>query len=119
MKSLGVLMAIFTSATAAQAQQAFSPNASALPTSITGPNWWPTVLKPYQPSSIKALMMVNSARLLDLIRNGILRRSMVVALALGMDNDYELSVSRSLHRVADADVLLAWSGQAARGSQVL
>ena len=115
MKSLGVLMAIFISATAAQAQQAISPNASALPTSITGPNWWPTVLKPYQPSSIKPLMMENSPRLHDLIRNGKLRLSMADALALAIENNLEIAVSRFLHPIAEADVLRASSGQAARG----
>src|SRR5947209_13489864 len=105
MKSLGVLMAIFISATAAQAQQAISPNASALPTSITGPNWWPTVLKPYQPSSIKPLMMENSPRLHDLIRNGKLRLSMADALALAIENNLEIAVSRFLHPIAEADVL--------------
>src|SRR5437867_5306949 len=117
MKSLGVLMAIFISATTAQAQQAISPNASALPTSITGPNWWPTVLKPYQPSSIKPLMMENSPRLHDLIRNGKLRLSMADALALAIENNLEIAVSRFLHPIAEADVLRASSGQAARGIQ--
>src|SRR5437870_3389493 len=117
MKFFGVLMAIFISATAAQAQQAISPNASALPTSITGPNWWPTVLKPYQPSSIKPLMMENSPRLHDLIRNGKLRLSMADALALAIENNLEIAVSRFLHPIAEADVLRASSGQAARGFQ--
>src|SRR6266571_6904886 len=117
MKFFGVLMAIFISATAAQAQQAISPNASALPTYITGPNWWPTVLKPYQPSSIKPLMMENSPRLHDLIRNGRLRLSMADALALAIENNLEIAVSRFLHPIAEADVLRASSGQAARGIQ--
>src|SRR3989454_468889 len=117
MKFFGVLMAIFISATAAQAQQAISPNASALPTYITGPNWWPTVLKPYQPSSIKPLMMENSPRLHDLIRNGKLRLSMADALALAIENNLEIAVSRFLHPIAEADVLRASSGQAARGIQ--
>src|SRR2546426_12498944 len=97
MKFFGVLMAIFISATAAQAQQAISPNASALPTYITGPNWWPTVLKPYQPSSIKPLMMENSPRLHDLIRNGKLRLSMADALALAIENNLEVLQSPFKH----------------------
>src|SRR3989454_7968707 len=97
MKFFAVLMAIFISATAAQAQQAISPNASALPTYITGPNWWPTVLKPYQPSSIKPLMMENSPRLHDLIRNGKLRLSMADALALAIENNLEVLQSPFKH----------------------
>src|SRR5881397_166928 len=117
MKFFGVLMAIFISATAAQAQQAISPNASALPTYITGPNWWPTVLKPYQPSSIKPLMMENSPRLHDLIRNGKLRLSMADALALALENNLDIAVQRFWHPIAEVDVLRASSGQAARGFQ--
>src|SRR3989449_1746649 len=117
MKFFGVLMAIFISATAAQAQQAISPNASALPTYITGPNWWPTVLKPYQPSSIKPLMMENSPRLHDLIRNGKLRVSMADALALALENNLDIAVQRFWHPIAEVDVLRASSGQAASGFQ--
>src|SRR5205809_7262372 len=104
MKFFGVLMAIFISATAAQAQQAISPNASALPTYITGPNWWPTVLKPYQPSSIKPLLMENSPRLHDLIRNGNRRLSMADALALALENTHEIDLPRFLHPIAETAV---------------
>src|SRR5437870_10997923 len=117
MKFFGVLMAIFISATAAQAQQAISPNASALPTSITGPNWFPTVLKPYRPTSIRPLVMENSPRLHDLIRNCKLRLSMADALALAIENNLDIAVQRFLHPIAEADVLRASSGQAARGIQ--
>src|SRR5256886_10599917 len=117
MKFLGVLMAIFLSAMAVQAQQAITPNPSALPSYITGPNWWPTVLKPYQPTSIRPLVMENSPRLHDLIRNGKLRLSMADALALAIENNLEIAVSRFLHPIAEADVLRASSGQAARGIQ--
>ena len=117
MKFISVLMAIFLSATAAQAQQAIAPNPSALPSYIVGPNWFPTVLKPYQPSSIRPLVMENSPRLHELIRNGKLRLSMADALALAIENNLEIAVSRFLHPIAEADVLRASSGQAARGIQ--
>ena len=117
MKFFGVLMAIFISATAAHAQQAISPNAPALPSYITGPNWWPTVLKPYQPSSIRPLVMENSPRLHELIRNGKLRLSMADALALALENNLDIAVQRFWHPIAEVDVLRASSGQAARGFQ--
>src|SRR5438105_6645621 len=99
MKFLGVLISVFLSAAAAQAQQAISPTPSApsaLPSYIMGPNWFPTVLKPYQPTSIRPLVMENSPRLHDLIRNGKLRLSMADALALAIENNLEISVSRFL-----------------------
>jgi len=117
MKFFGVLMAIFISATAAHAQQAISPNAPALPSYITGPNWWPTVLKPYQPSSIRPLVMENSPRLHELIRNGKLRLSMADALSLALENNLDIAVQRFWHPIAEVDVLRASSGQAARGFQ--
>src|SRR5438876_36447 len=117
MKFLGVLMTIFLSAAAVQAQQAIAPNPQALPSYITGPNWWPTVLKPYQPSSIRPLVMENSPRLHELIRNGKLRLSMADALALALENNLDIAVQRFWHPIAEVDVLRASSGQAARGFQ--
>src|SRR5438874_10047451 len=117
MKFLGVLMTIFLSVVAARAQQAIAPNPQALPSYITGPNWWPTVFKPYQPTSIRPLVMENSPRLHDLIRNGKLRVSMADALALAIENNLEIAVSRFLQPIAEADVLRASSGLAARGVQ--
>src|SRR5262245_12612365 len=117
MKCISVLIATLLFATAAQAQQGIASSPSALPSYITGPNWFPTVLKPYQPTSIKPLAMENSPRLHDLIRNGKLRLSMADALALAIENNLEIAVSRFLHPIAEADVLRASSGQAARGIQ--
>src|SRR5438034_3309394 len=117
MKFLGVLMTIFLSVVAARAQQAIAPNPQALPSYITGPNWWPTVFKPYQPTSIRPLVMENSPRLHDLIRNGKLRVSMADALALALENNLDIAVQRFWHPIAEVDVLRASSGQAARGFQ--
>src|SRR5262245_30823273 len=117
MKVFYTLMAILLSATAAQAQQAIAPAAAAstLPSYITGPNWFPTVFKPYQQGSIRPLVMENSPRLHDLIRNGKLRLSMADTLALAIENNLDIAVQRFLHPIAEADVLRASSGQAARG----
>src|SRR6059036_3513122 len=117
MKFTGVLMAIFLCAASAQAQQAISPAPSALPTYITGPNWWPTIFKPYEPTSIRPLVMENSPRLHDLIRNGKLRLSMADALSLAIENNLDIAVQRFFHPIAEVDVLRASSGQAARGFQ--
>src|SRR5213594_340585 len=115
MKFFGVLMAIFISATAAHAQQAISPNAPALPSYITGPNWWPSVFSPYKQEPIRPPVMENSPRLHDLIRNGKLRLSMADALALAIENNLDIAVQRFVHPFAETDVLRASSGQAARG----
>jgi len=77
-----------------------------------GPSWFPTILKPYQQELIKPLVMENSPRLHDLIRNGKLRLSMADTLALAIENNLDIAVQRFLHPIAEADVLRASSGQA-------
>src|SRR5437899_11572558 len=115
MKFLGVLMAILLSAMAVQAQQAITPNPSALPSYIMGPNWFPTVLKPYQEGRSRPLVIENSPRLHELIRSGKLRLSMADTLALASENNLDIAVQRFRHPMAEADILRASSGQAARG----
>lgn len=115
MRLVCVLIAMLLSATASQAQEAIAPNPAPLPSYITGPTWFPTVFKPYQQSEIRPLIMENSPRLRDLIRNGRLRLSMADALALAIENNLDIAVQRFLHPIAEADILRASSGQAARG----
>jgi len=115
MKLVCVLMATLLSATAAQAEQAIAPNPPALPTYIMGPSWFPSVFKPYQEGLIRPLVMENSPRLHELIRNGKLRLSMADTLALAIENNLDIAVQRFLHPIAEADILRASSGQAARG----
>src|SRR3989449_11232994 len=117
MKFVCVLMATLLSATAVHAQQAISPNPSILPNYIMGPSWFPTILRPYQQELIKPLVMENSPRVHDLIRNGKLRLTMADTLALAIENNLDIAVQRFLHPIAEADVLRASSGQAARGIQ--
>src|SRR5215831_17186324 len=113
MKFACVLIATLLSVTTIQAQQAIRSNP--LPNYILGPNWFPTVLKPYQQRLIRPPMLENSPRLHDLIRNGKLRLTMSDALALTIENNLDIGVQRFLHPIAEADALRASSGQAARG----
>ncbi|HYR44444.1 MAG TPA: hypothetical protein VER98_15545, partial [Terriglobia bacterium] len=115
MKLASVLFATLLSVTTAQAQQAIRANPSNLPHYIMGPSWFPTVLKPYQQGLVKPPVMENSPRLHDLIRNGKLRLTMSDTLALAIENNLDIAVQRFLHPIAEADVLRASSGQAARG----
>src|SRR5262245_28643735 len=117
MKSVFVLIAILLTATTIQAQQAIKSNPPNLPNYQFGPSWFPTVFKPYQQDPIRQPVMENSPRLHDLIRNGKLRLSMADALALAIENNLDIAVQRFLHPIAEADVLRASSGQAARGIQ--
>src|SRR5260370_27916832 len=100
MKFVCVLLATFLSAAAAQAQQAISPNPPNLPNYITGPSWFPGVLKPYQQELVKPPVMENSPRLHDLIRNGKLRLTVSYALALSLENNLDIALQRFLHPIA-------------------
>src|SRR3989440_2443909 len=114
MKVVFVLIATILSVTAAEAQQSIAPGSN-LPSYIAGPSWFPSVLKPYQEGLIRAPMMENSPRIHDLIRNGKLQLTMSDALALAIENNLDIAVQRFLHPIAEADLLRATSGQAARG----
>src|ERR1051326_8690317 len=115
MKLVSMLIAIALSVTTAQPQQAITSNSPSWPRYITGPSWFPTVLKPYRPEPVKPPVMENSPRLHDLIRDGKLRLSVADALALALENNLDIAVQRFLHPIAEADVLRTSSGQAARG----
>ena len=114
MKLVCVLIATFLSVATVEAQQAIRSNPPNLPNYIMGPTWFPTVLKPYQPGLVKPPVMENSPRVHDLIRNGKLRLTMADTLALAIENNLDIAVQRFLHPIAEADVLRASSGQAAR-----
>src|SRR6266566_211934 len=115
MKFVCVLISVSLCVTTAQAQQELKASPPNLPHYTTGPTWFPSVLTPYKQEPIRPPVMENSPRLHDLIRNGKLRLSMADALALAIENNLDISVSRFLHPIAEADVLRASSGQAARG----
>ena len=115
MKVVCVLIVTLLSVTTSQAQQAIRANPPSLPSYIMGPSWFPTVLKPYQQGLVKPPVLENSPRVHDLIRNGKLRLTMSDTLALTIENNLDIAVQRFLHPIAEADVLRASSGQAARG----
>src|SRR3989475_3087995 len=117
MKFVCVLVSVSLCVTTAQAQQELKASPPNLPHYTTGPSWFPSVFSPYKQEPIRPPVMENSPRLHDLIRNGKLRLSMADALALAIENNLEIAVSRFLHPFAETDVLRAASGQAARGFQ--
>src|ERR1041385_2798974 len=111
----GLFVLYFSAVPQVQGQQAITSNPRNLPTYISGPDWFPSVLKPYQQEMVPAPILENSPRLRDLIRNGKLQLTMSDALALAIENNLDIAVQRFLHPIAEADVLRASSGQAARG----
>src|SRR3990172_12923269 len=82
-----------------------------------GPGWFPAVLRPYQEQEVPPMTLENSARLRNLIRDGKIELSLADALALVLENNLDIAVQRFIRPMAQADVLRARSGQAARGFQ--
>src|SRR6516225_4309589 len=115
MKLVCAFIAMLFLVSTLQAQQAIRSNPSNLPNYMSGPSWFPGVLKPYRQESVRAPLMENSPRLHDLIRNGKLQLTVSDALALALENNLDIAVQRFLHPIAQADALRASSGQAARG----
>jgi len=80
-----------------------------------GPNWFPSLLKPYQEQPIPTLELENSPRLSDLIHDGRLELSLSDALALALENNLDIAVQRYVKPLADTDLLKARAGQGLTG----
>ena len=103
---------VFLSPIAVDAQPAAQ---SLLPNYSKGPSQFPNVIKPYKELPLPPLVMENSRRLHDLIRDGKMQLSISDALALALENNLNIAVQRFLRPIAQVDVLRTQSGQAARG----
>ena len=86
-----------------------------LPNYEQGPSQFPNLIGPYKEQPIPPLILENSPRLHDLIREGKMQLSVSDALALALENNLNIAVQRFLRPIAEVDVLRTKSGQAARG----
>jgi len=73
-------------------------------------------IKPYLPTTIDKASFVNSVRLTDLVKNGKIYLSLSDALALAIENNYDIAISRYYMDKADLDILRAKAGQLLSGS---
>jgi outer membrane protein len=73
-------------------------------------------IKPYMPTSIPKASFVNSVRLGDLVKDGKIYLSLSDALALALENNYDIAISRYYMDLADLDILRAKAGQTLFGS---
>ena len=80
-----------------------------------GPGSFPFFYRSYQEQPIPPMVLENSPRLRDLIRDGKLELSLADTLALAIENNLDIAVQRYLRPMSHVDVLRARSGQAARG----
>jgi outer membrane protein len=76
---------------------------------------FPNIFAPYMSPRIPELKMSNSARLHSLIRNGKLELSTQDAIALALENNLDIDLSRYTLRYAQTDLLRTRSGGSFRG----
>jgi outer membrane protein len=73
-------------------------------------------IKPYLPTTIAKSSFLNSPRLTDMVKDGKIYLSLSDALALALENNYDIAISRYYMDLADLDLLRARAGQTLQGS---
>jgi outer membrane protein TolC len=69
----------------------------------------------YRPTSIDKASFVNSVRLGDLVKNGKIYLSLSDAIALAIENNFDIAIARYNLDIADTDLLRAKAGSTLRG----
>ena len=69
----------------------------------------------YRPTTIAKADFNNSVRLADLVKDGKIYLSLSDAIALAIENNYDIAINRYYLDIADADILRAKSGAVLRG----
>jgi outer membrane protein TolC len=78
-------------------------------------NWLGNPLKIYMPTSIPKASFVNSVRLNDLVKDGKIYLSLSDAIALAIENNYDIAIARYDLDIADTDILRTRTGAAPLG----
>ena len=79
-------------------------------------SWLRNPVKVYSPTTVPGASFQNSPRLADMVKNGKIYLSLSDALALALENNYDIAISRYYMDLADLDILRAKSGQLLQGS---
>jgi outer membrane protein TolC len=77
--------------------------------------YFPNPVGPYIGRGVPAPSLANSTRLNDLIKEGKLMLSLDDAIALALENNLDLAISRYNLQIADTDILRTKAGASARG----
>jgi outer membrane protein TolC len=67
-------------------------------------------INPYRATSVPKASFVNSVRLTDLVKNGKIYLSLSDAIALAIENNYDIAIARYNLDIADTDLLRAHAG---------
>ena len=71
----------------------------------------------YSPTDVTAASFANSVRLDNLVKDGKIYLSLSDAIALAIENNYDIAIARYNLDIADTDVLRSKAGSALRGVQ--
>jgi outer membrane protein TolC len=77
--------------------------------------YFPNPVGPYIGREVPAPSLANSTRLADLVKEGKLMLSLDDAIALALENNLDLAISRYNLQIADTDILRTKAGAEARG----
>ena len=113
-KCFAVLLAVQLVATPLAAQMA--AGAGQRDYSI-GPDVWPKFFAAYQMPDVPYVVEGNSPRLDELIHDGKMYLSLSDAIALALENNLDVAVSRFTRQVAEAEILRAKTGASVQGAQ--
>ena len=69
----------------------------------------------YRPTTIAKASFANSVRLDDLVKDGKIYLSLSDAIALALENNYDIAIARYNLDIADTDILRAKAGSQLRG----
>jgi outer membrane protein TolC len=70
----------------------------------------------YRPTTIEKASFVNSVRLNDMVKDGKIYLSLSDAIALALENNYDIAIARYDLDIADTDILRTKTGQAPLGA---
>ncbi|MGB0052671.1 MAG: TolC family protein [Terracidiphilus sp.] len=78
-------------------------------------SWLRNPINVYRPTTIDKASFVNSVRLNDLVKDGKIYLSLSDAIALAIENNYDIAIARYDLDIADTDILRTRTGQAPLG----
>ncbi len=78
-------------------------------------SFFPNPIKPYTPIDVPQPQLGNAPRLDALLRDGKIYLSLSDAVALALENNYDIAIARINLDIADADLLRARAGSSLRG----
>jgi outer membrane protein len=72
--------------------------------------WWGNPINMYRPTKLEVASFTNSVRLGNLVKDGKIYLSLSDAIALAIENNYDIAIARYDLDIADTDILRAKSG---------